>query len=329
MRGFLALVIFFIGGAIPAVAASYDSEAALGLTLFQDKNLSIDRTVACASCHDPHKYFADGRRVSVGASRRLGTRNAPSLTRLDVYTSFFWDGRATTLEQQIAGPLFSPMEMGLADESGLVKRLQESSAYLDAFKRLYGTPPDAVRSADAERAIVAYERSLGTQPSALTRYLSGDLGALSQAARAGLEIFRGKAACSRCHHVGPGAPTFTDNSFHPSSVGFGAVGTRLAQVVKQMTTWPVSQRVRCVQTDIVCAALGRYALTLEPQDIGKVRTPSLYNVSHTSPYMHDGSIATLPQAVDEELYYQGVDRGSPIILSGEERQFLLQFLKEI
>jgi cytochrome c peroxidase len=313
-----------------ALAAGYATEASLGRALFEDVNLSSDRSVACASCHRSVHAFADTRSVSLGVLKRAGTRNAPSLLDLALYRSYFWDGRARTLEEQLRFPISNSAEMNFSADEDFLNRIRESPDYVQAFGKLQGVADaQALRFSNVSRALIAYERSLSSA-SVLDRYLfSRQTTALSPTAQAGLEVFRGKGLCNTCHLITAHEAPLTDAEFHLSGLGLHQSGAELARLAKELTALPASERYDRVQHDSRTAGLGRFVVTLEPRDIGKFRTPSLRHVALTAPYMHDGSIATLGEAVDLELYIRGLDAGHPIIIPDEDKKALVIFLREI
>lgn len=323
----LALIVMLPASAVGA--QSYPNEIALGQALFQDKNLSANRSVACASCHQPDHGFADTRTVSLGVRKQPGTRNAPSLLDLGEYHSFFWDGRAATLEQQASVPFLAPNELGFKNLNEVVVRIRQNPRYVAAFQTLSGRSGKPIEFDDIATALIAYERSLGSSRNALDRYLGGDQAALSPVAREGLALFRGRAHCAECHLITATSAPFTDNRFHSSGIGLAAVSPELAKRAQEAATLPPAQRYARIESDPRWTALGRYLVTLDPKDIGRFRTPSLRNVALTAPYMHDGSVATLAQAVNVELYYRGLKLGHAIMLSAEERHDLLAFLQSL
>lgn len=310
------------------VAQDSGDEVALGQALFQDKNLSADRTVACASCHRPDHAFSDDRPVSAGVGRQNGARNAPSLLGVSQYSAFLWDGHAATLEDQARFPLLATNELGFRNEDEVVARVAENPDYVAAFRHLRHAGGGKLAFSDITRVLVVYERSLSA-PTPLDRFLAGDREALSTAARRGLNVFRDQAGCAACHALGTDAAPLTDNQFHLTGVGLHALGSRLGQIAATAARMDASDRFRRVESDPELAALGHYLVTLDPKDIGKFRTPSLRNVARTAPYMHDGSVASLEQAIDIELYYQGLERGGPVILSTDEKRDLLAFLQSL
>ena len=168
----------------------------LGRRLFNDRRLSRDGTIACASCHDPARAFTDGRAVAAGVGGRIGRRNAPALINRAWGRSFFWDGRVATLEEQVLKPIEDPNEMGLA--------VPEAARRVGLTER------------DLSRALASYVRSILSGDSPFDRFVNGDRGALSAVQRAGLQVFRAKANCTACH-VGP---TFTDERLHNTGVAW-------------------------------------------------------------------------------------------------------------
>jgi cytochrome c peroxidase len=270
---------------------------ALGRTLFFDRTLSKDGTISCASCHDPAKGYADGRRVSVGVGGATGPRNAPTIRNASRQPFQFWDGRATTLEEQALGPVQAAAEMGLT-LAELESRLQGNPVYAAQFRSLYGSAPTSGLFA---RAIAAFERTETVQDDMAQRVLRGDPATLAQLtpqARAGQQRFRA-LGCNACH----GGPDGRDGRFHNLGVGINAANPDL----------------------------GRFTVTGQPADRGAFKTPTLINVADTAPYMHDGSLATLRDVV--EFYNRGgnpnpnLARGiRPLNLSEAQKQELVAFL---
>jgi cytochrome c peroxidase len=322
---------------LPVVAYPPDNpstlgKVALGSKLFFDKGLSADHSISCASCHDPEKLFTDGLPRSEGIRHQLGTRRAPSVINTAFNRSQFWDGRRATLEQQALDPLINPREHGLPDHETALRYVRNDPAYRQLFLSVFGIQPAAITMDHLAKAIASFERTLIAGDSAFDRYyFQGEKSAMSSSAQRGLELFQGRAQCAACHAIERSHALFTDNEFHSLSVGMKRIGDRLAY----LTTYLARQNERGARLDSVIlddrdvAELGRFAITLEPADIGKFRTPSLRNVTLRAPYMHDGSIGTLENAVEYELYYRSVERGYPIILTPIEKQDLMEFLKSL
>jgi cytochrome c peroxidase len=168
----------------------------IGRRLFSDHRLSRDGSIACSSCHDPDRAFSDGRPIAVGVFSRQGRRNAPALINRGYGRSFFWDGRAATLEEQVLKPIQDPNEMDLTIPEAVART---------------GLPADEI-----SRALASYVRSILSGDSAFDRFLNGDRAALSAEEQAGLQLFRGKANCVACH-VGP---NFNDERLHNTGVAW-------------------------------------------------------------------------------------------------------------
>ena len=300
----------------------------LGERLFFDKRLSADGTTSCASCHRPDLALTDGLPVSVGVNRQEGTRNAPSLLNVAEHKSFSWDGRQPTLLQQVVVPFLNAREHGLSSADALVQLVADDGGYRDAFAVAFpevGITPRTIAS-----AIELYVKSLTPGPSRFDRYwVLGQRSALSAAELRGFELFRGRAQCVVCHAVPKDEASFTDNKFHSVSVGIAKLGPRLAEAAKVSMSASESVRASLITSDSQIAALGRFNVSLTVADIGKYRTPSLRNVGVTAPYMHDGSVATLEEAVDLELYYRGSQIGRPVILTARERADVVAFLRAL
>jgi cytochrome c peroxidase len=173
-----------------------EEKIALGRRLFNDRRLSRDRSIACASCHDPKRAFSDGRPVAIGVHGRLGRRSAPALINRGYGRAFFWDGRAASLEQQVLQPIQDPNEMDMT--------LAEASARV------------GISETELSRALASYVRSILSGDAPIDRFVNGDLKALTAEQQAGLQVFRGKGNCTACH-VGP---TFSDERFHNTGIAW-------------------------------------------------------------------------------------------------------------
>ncbi|HSC26309.1 MAG TPA: cytochrome c peroxidase, partial [Vicinamibacterales bacterium] len=271
----------------------------LGRVLFGDPLLSRDRSLACAGCHDPKRAFTDGRPRSVGVFDRLGGRNVPTLVNRAYGRFFFWDGRTTTLEAQVLRPIEDSREMDLTAREA-VDRLRAQPRYVAAFHDAFGREPTID---DLARAVASYVRTILSGGAPFDRYARGEADALSPAARAGLQLFRGKANCVSCHPQ----PSFTDERFHNTGVAW---------------------------RDGALRDVGREAVTGNREDRGAFKTPTLREVARTAPYMHDGSVETLEDVI--EFYDRGGNvnpyrdpRLSRLDLSAEEKRQLLAFLRSL
>ena len=190
-------------------------QIALGKKLFFDTKLSLDQSISCASCHNPKTGFADSRKVSVGVGGKTGTRNAPTVLNAAYWSSQFWDGRASSLEEQASGPMGNPVEMNHKPEL-MVARLNADPEYAKAF----GGKVSMEKVLDA---LAAYERTLLSGNSPVDRYLfGGDKSALSDSAVIGLKVFMRN--CATCHSVEAKSALFTDNQFHNIGIGVNSEG---------------------------------------------------------------------------------------------------------
>lgn len=240
-------------------------KVALGKLLFFDTRLSKNHDVSCNSCHDLAKYGVDGEQFSTGHKKQKGGRNSPSVYNAGSHIAQFWDGRAGTLEDQAKGPVLNPVEMALKDGPAVEAMLKSIPGYPPLFAKVFGGEKDSSVTFDnMAKAIGAFERTLVT-PSRFDKYLGGDEKALTDAEKKGLSTFI-SAGCLGCH-MGEG-------------VG-GAMFQKLGLVA------PVPG----------LKDLGRFEATKKDTDKFFFRVPSLRNVAKTAPYLHDGSLKTLPETV--------------------------------
>ncbi|MBZ4416340.1 cytochrome c peroxidase [Myxococcus sp. RHSTA-1-4] len=298
------------------------ASAVLGEALFFDTRLSADGTVACATCHRPEAAFADSLPVTPGVYGRVGTRNAPSLIGAGSTRELFWDGRRGSLEELVLDPLTTPEEHGIEDMPAVLASVRARHA--SGFARVF--PGEGVTERTLAQALADYVRTLAPAPSAFERYRAGDAGALTPAQRRGLALFSGRAACARCHRLEGDA--LTDGAYHAGEV-LPELAPRLAAAAREVSRMAPEARRAAVPARVEVAALGRYTVTLRTADVGRFRTPSLRNVAVTAPYMHDGSVATLAQAVERELYYRTSEGLRVGDLTPAERADLVEFLQAL
>ena len=274
-----------------------ETKVSLGKKLYFDPRLSVDDTVSCATCHDPRKGLADGRRVSVGVGGKTGVRNAPTVFNAAYFEQQFWDGRAQTLEDQAKQPLVNPVEMAMPSHAALEEKLRKIAEYPPLFEKAFGTPE--ITTDRLAKAIASFERTLISLSAPIDRFLAGDEKALSDSAKRGWELFNGKARCNTCHgHVGV-QPTFTDNLYH--NIGVAMKAEDFAELARHVAASPEDLPELAHRPGVT--ELGRFLVTRERKDIGAFKTPGLRNVELTAPYMHDGSEATLAAVMD--LYDRG------------------------
>lgn len=317
--------------AIPADQGS-PARIALGRKLFFDKRLSGDGTISCASCHQPERAFTDGLGTSRGIGQKLGTRNTPSLINAAFNETQFWDGRRKDLESQALDPFTNPREHGLSDPAELIGILQRDTTYQKDFQEAFPHALNPISLDHVAQALSNFERTLTSGGSAFDRYyFNGEKNALSDAAVRGLALFQGAARCATCHTVKRAHATFTDNRFHSLSVGLPRLAPSLAQLTMRLAQAKAAGNIldHTVLGEEDIAQLGRFAVTLDPRDIGTFRTPSLRNVADTAPYMHDGSVATLEEAVDLEIYYRSTQMDRPLVLTAGEKADIVEFLRAL
>ncbi len=296
--------------AIPADNPQTAEKIALGRKLFFDGGLSVDGTVACATCHDPQRAFTDGRRTSIGVQGRTGQRNSPTVLNALYNKTQFWDGRAKTLEDQAVLPIVNPVEMGQPDLEAAVASLSAYPEYQQAFQEVFGRPANGP---DLVRAIASYERTLASFDSPFDRFLAGDGKAIGEAAKRGWVLFNGRARCNKCHALPDDTPhltNFKDDDFH----NIGVLILRhhvvpLARKAEKLVDSGNAAEVdrAAIQSDM--SALGRFLVTKKEPDIASFKTPGLRNVMVTGPYFHDGSHETLWDVLDH--YNKGAGLRDP------------------
>jgi cytochrome c peroxidase len=295
------------------------AQVELGRTLFSDTRLSADKKVGCITCHVPERAFADGRRVAIGAYGRSGTRNTPTLVNAGFAGAMFWEGRRSSLEEQIPDPFFNSMEHALEDEAALLTIVRANQRYPALFRRAFGdNKTELISMRRVVVAIAAYVRSLDHEDSPFDRfYYRSEKGALTESQQRGLRLFQGRARCTECHLIGRESAPLTDDSFHPTQLP-KAIAADLARLTRLLEDTPPARRGELISRDAGVAALGRFAATLDPRDIGRFKTPSLRNVALTAPYLHDGSASTLAEAILFEIYARtGKARRAPILTPSE------------
>jgi cytochrome c peroxidase len=278
----------------PADNPFSEKKRALGEALFHDTRLSSDGSLACASCHQRGKGFADGKVEARGVPGRPLKRHTPTLWNLAWASPVFWDGRARNLEEQVAGPIESPDEMAQPMASVLA-RLSADFAMVRAFAQAFPATP-RVDGANLAKAIATYERTFVSPETRFDRWIAGDAQALTASEIAGFMLFTGKAQCAKCHS----GFAFTDYAFH--DIGL-----------------PGEDR-------------GRGAVLRLGAAEHAFKTPGLREIGRSAPYMHDGSLATLDDVlrhyvggvVERATVSKDVARG--LRLSDGERADLIAFL---
>lgn len=280
---------------LPRVLQLDARKVALGRRLFHDRRLSRDDTVSCASCHQTSLAGADARPLAVGIDGKTNTVNTPTVFNSGFNFSQFWDGRAASLEEQAAGPIHNPLEMA-SHWREVIAKLRRDADYPRAFGEIWA---DGITAGNIESALAEFERGLITPDAPFDRYLRGETRALSPLALRGWELFR-ELGCIACHQgVNVGGNMYAN---------LGVMGDFFADRGKP----------------VLKSDLGRYNVTGREEDRHMFKVPGLRNVERTGPYFHDGSIATLDEAVDTMARYQ-----LGIRLAVEQRQALIAFLKSL
>ncbi len=321
---------------VPADNPMTSSKIALGKKIFFDNRLSADGTISCSSCHQPELGFADGKALAEGVFQRKGTRNAPTVLNAAYNTSQFWDGRRPSLETQSLDPFINPKEHGLPDLNALLQIIRQDSDYQQAFREVFNVSTKEVLPEHVGQALAAFQRTLITGNSPFDRHVfNGEKNAMTPSAKRGWHLFKGAAQCATCHTVGEKDAIFTDNKFHSLNVGWKNLEKVLPLVTSRLTAAKESgdSLDEIILSDEDVAELGYFVVTLKPSDIGKFRTPSLRNVALTAPYMHDGSVATLEDAVEWETYFRSWKSSEnpiqPLVLTPREKADLVEFLKSL
>jgi cytochrome c peroxidase len=292
---------------IPGDNPQTAEKVALGQQLFFDARLSADGSRSCYSCHQNEHGNGGETPLAVGANAKQLTRHSPVIWNTGYFEAFYWDGRADSLEAQAKGA-WGGGNMGVGNEN-LEKKSAELSkikGYAEQFKTVFpseGMTPDTIA-----KAISAYERTLICDDTAYDRYAKGDESALSEEQKSGWRVFMGKGQCAVCH----APPLFSSAMSVPGglyyNVGIGTAGKGAAEV-----------------------DVGRAAVTGKDEDWAAFKVPSLRNVAKSAPYFHDGSVATLDEAV-KIMSGGGIDNKNRSALladrglSDDERASLVAFL---
>jgi cytochrome c peroxidase len=274
-----------------------EARAQLGRSLFYDRRLSRTAEIACSSCHQRKFGFADSVPVSAGVEGRHGNRNAPALVNLAWNSTFFWDGRAHSLEEQAGMPIENPVEMDLS-LADAVARLNADVATVSAFTAAFDQPPSAET---LRQALASFVRTLVSSDSPYDRHVRGDASAFGDSQRRGEALFSSdRTGCFHCH---PAGELTNDGFFNNGSYTAGGDP-------------------------------GLQMITGRPGDLGKFKVPGLRNVAASAPYMHDGSVPTLEAVIEQ--YARG-GRGdpstdpqiAPLSLTAADKDDLLAFLQSL
>lgn len=302
-------------------------KVALGRLLFFDRRLSADSATSCNTCHPAHTGYTARTAISMGGTGTSHWRNSSTLYNVAFFEKFNWDGARTSIEDQNDGA-WSGAVAGNVDPELAEERLAQVPEYRRNFLRVFGESEPTW--ANALRAVAAFQRTIVSKDVPFDDYLRGIDSAISAQAKRGYALFGGKANCMACHD----GPLLSDDRYH--ALGVPASPDFLNSPLKQIT-FRFEQASNGVPSDIyesVRDDMGLYYVTKRAQDAGKFRTPSLRELSHTAPYMHNGIFKTLGEVID--FYNRGGGdhpNKSPLLkplnLSDSERQDLIAFLESL
>jgi len=281
---------------LPAVMESAsnpvtEEKVTLGRMLYFEKRLSKGHDISCNSCHNLTSYGVDNQPTSEGHKGQKGTRNSPTVYNAAGHFVQFWDGRAKDVEEQAKGPVLNPVEMAMPNEKHVLAVLNSIPEYVEMFKKAFPEDKNPVTYDNAAKAIGAFERKLVT-PARWDKFLQGDAAALTDAEKTGFNKFT-QLGCQTCHSgVYLGGSTF--------------------------------QKIGSVMPYTSQQDLGRFAVTKQDADKFMFKVPSLRDVEKTAPYYHDGSVATLEEAVSSMANLQLGKQ-----LTREDTASIVTFLKSL
>lgn len=268
----------------------------LGKRLFFDPRLSGSNFISCATCHNPAMGWSDGQKTAVGHGMQVLGRATPTILNTAYQRTQFWDGRASTLEEQALGPIVAAGEMNQPLDE-LVVELKAIPGYVEMFASAY--PGEGITAETIAKAIATFERTAIATESDFDRWLAGK-NSMSREALWGFVVFKGKGNCTACHT----GHNFTDDKFH--NIGLKGVENP-----------------------------GRYAIEPKAGLKGVFKTPTLRDTALTAPYMHNGAYATLEEVVEHYDAGGFKNGGDPsedmkkLNLSMEDKKALVAFLKTL
>ncbi len=303
-----------------------DKKQELGYLLYFDPKLSGDGSISCADCHDPKMGWGFSDPISRGYPGTVHWRNSQTVVNTGYLNKIFWEGGTTSLEAQAPAAAEGAVA-GNGSRDMMESRLRFSPEYVKRFKEVYGSEWPLIE--DAYGAIAAYERYLSQPNAPFDKYMKGDKNAISAKAVKGMELFKGKANCAECHN----GPMFTDEKFYDIGVpdppefeenGIQQVTFRYQHYAKGS----VEEVYRTHKSDP-----GIYFKQKRQEDKGKFRTAPLRYSKYTAPYMHNGTMFTLEEAIDFYDKGGGVDRWGnktkilkPLNLTKDEKDALKEFM---
>lgn len=326
------LPAWFPAPPVPADNPMTSEKVELGRHLFYDTRMSGNGTQSCATCHEQERAFTDGKARSVGSTGQTHPRGSMSLVNIAYAAVLTWGNPAMTrLEEQALVPMYgdAPIELGLTRDDRWVETIRRDATYRRLFAAAFPGETDAFTRSNVTKALATFQRSIVSARSPYDRYhFERDDTAISASARRGEVLFHSRAlACFTCH----GGAHFSDSmSSRRMRVGFHNTGL---YNLSGALSYP-------------SGGLGAFETTREPRDVGRFKAPTLRNVAVTAPYMHDGSVATLDEAISHYAAggrtiadgdYRGVGRDNPnkdeaiggFMLTPAQRADLVEFLRTL
>ncbi len=271
-----------------------EAKVALGELLFNDKRLSKDDTLSCASCHGLDKGGTDQAQFSTGVGGQMGDINSPTVFNSGFHFVQFWDGRAKDLEEQADGPVNNPIEMA-SNWPEVIGKLEQDADFVAAFTAVY---PDGLKKENFLDAIATFERSLFTPNCRFDKFLKGDAAAINATEKEGFELFK-SFSCANCH------------------VGKGIGGQSFQEMGRADDYFET-------RGEVIKPDHGRFNVTAEERDRYRFKVPTLRNIALTFPYFHDGTVVNLAEAVRTMARVQVGEE-----ISDEEVAKILAFLNTL
>jgi cytochrome c peroxidase len=311
---------------LPLLPTQKPEQTELGKFLFFDPRLSGDGSISCDTCHDPVKGWGDGKPLSTGYPGSEYFRNAQTILNAAYHKRNYWDGRMagsdlpTLVRDHLTEAHFMQVDGRL-----MAERLKQVPQYVVMFDKAFGGEPSFGRTLNA---VAAFIRTITSKNAPIDRYLSGDQTALSAVARRGLDLFQGKAGCVQCH----GGPLFSDGKFH--AIGVAENPAVFADPFRHISFRRFFRTLGAPGVERYRDDPGLFGVTKDPRDRGKFRTPSLRELVHTAPYMHNGRFATLEEVVAFYNAGAGVHENKspmlePLGLTDGEQKALVAFLESL
>tara|TARA_B110000914_G_scaffold223424_1_gene238869 strand:- start:233 stop:1567 length:1335 start_codon:yes stop_codon:yes gene_type:complete len=312
----------------------------LGRKLFFDRRLSLNNTMSCGMCHVPEQGFANNEiKTAVGIEGRSNLRNTPTILNVAYNKFLFHDAREFLLENQVWQPILSHSEMAMPSFGFTLKKLGLIPGYKKLFEEAF--PKEGMNVTTFGKAIASYERSLISANSKFDKwYFAKNKNALNDKEEKGFEVFMGKGNCVSCHLINENDALFFDNKLHNTGIGYAESMGVLSKKKTRVQLAPGeyvevdNAIISSVNQQKKMNDLGLYSITENPDHRWMFKTPSLRNISLTSPYMHNGIFTNLEDVI--EFYNEGGFKNSllsPLIkklnLNSNEKENLKLFLESL